>query len=209
MGAWLVHGATAHAPDLIFKAVMLTTWVGPVVAWFALRHRKLGDEPIQGHPLNVLAQMSLGVSQGWLELRVPEEDLMSFVDDDAEPSSTKPKRLELVASEDLVASFGAAYVRARSGSASDQHGEVPSQAHAAIDTLSKAITHELGLIEGQVWELESSASEDIDEEIGGHLDQVSFVIKRGQWRDTDEVCEALRRAVDTLRSRFELTAGEP
>ena len=39
-------------------------------------------------------------------------------------------------------------------------------------------------------------------------DYYAGVIQRGQWRDTDEVCEALLRAVHTLRTHFDLMPGE-
>lgn len=209
VGVWYLHSMRPTTKDPVFNTIMLMSWAASIAAWILLRHRKVGDEVVQGHPMNVLAEMSMGVSEAWVELRIPDEDLMSLVEADADTPSAATRKLELVANEDLVASFGAAYVRALSTSPSSHGGKDRSQASAAIDVLAQAIASELGCFEGQVWELESSISEDIDEEIGGHLDHVSFVIKRGQWRDTDEVCAALQQAVTTLKSQFHVTHGDP
>lgn len=69
---------------------------------------------------------------------------------------------------------------------------------------------ELGLASDQVLEMkeETTYSADIDPEIGAHIDHLSFVIKRGQSRDTDELCEGIIWAVNTLRTRYDLTLGD-
>lgn len=69
---------------------------------------------------------------------------------------------------------------------------------------------ELGLASDQVLEMKeaSTYSADIGPEIGAHIDHLSLVIKRGQSRDTDELCEGIIRAVNTLRTPYDLTLGD-
>lgn len=207
LGSWYLHTAQPVGPDLVFKAITLLTWLGPIVVWFASRHRNLGDQPIQGHPVNVLAEMSGGVCDGWITLEVEGEDAVHEIEDELCQPGQASRQVEVVAREDLIADFGPVYVRATKAGPSHGAGTT-SQACLAIHALLKAITLELGLFTNQVQALYASPSEDIDTEIGGHIDDMSFVIKRGQLQDTDEVCAALLRAVDALRSQFDLTPGE-
>lgn len=206
IGTWYLHTAHPQAPDLVFKAITLLTWIGPVVAWFALRHRHLGEHSIQGHPVNVLADMSGGVSERWITLEIEREDVVHDIEDELQQPAQTSRVAEVLAQEDLNVDFGPVYVRAK---ADASHGAgTSSQAVQAIHTLLKALTVELGLFTHQVQPLHASPSEDIDTEIGGHIDEMSFIIKRGQRQDTDEVCAAVLRAVDAMRMQFDLKPGE-
>jgi hypothetical protein len=206
VGAWYLRTAELQAPDLVFKAIGLLTWLGPVVAWFALRHRHLGDRSIQGHPLNVLAEMSAGLSERWITLEIESEDVVHDIEDELLQPGQTARIVEVVASEDLIVDFGPVYVRGK-GNASADAGTA-SQACRAIQVLLAALTRELGLFTHQVQPLYASPSEDIETEIGAHIDEMSFVIKHGQRQDTDEVCAAVLRAVDALRMQFDLKPGE-
>lgn len=197
--------------DTVAAIIQVLTWLGVIAAWVMLSHRKRGEQAITGHPLNTLAQLSADVAPDWIELCVPDANEVCDVDDESAPADAPDKSQQLLASEDLIASFGPVYVRERPGPTpveADEAAPADSQARRAIDVLRLALTAELGLFPDQVWELEATTSNDINAELGGHIDHVSLVIQRGQWRDTDEVCAALLRAVHTLRSRFELMPGE-
>ena len=133
------------------------------------------------------------------------------IDDESAPADAPAQSQQLLASEDLIASFGPVYVREKPAPApmgAKEAHPADTQARRALDVLRQALTAELGLFPDQVWELEATTSNDINAELGGHIDHVSLVIQRGQWRDTDEVCEALLRAVHTLRTHFDLMPGE-
>ena len=142
---------------------------------------------------------------------MPDVNEVCDVDDESAPADAPAKSQQLLASEDLIASFGPVYVRERPAPApveADEAASADSQARRALGVLRQPLRAELGLFPDQVWELEATTSNDINAELGGHIDQVSLVIQRGQWRDTDEVCEALLRAVHTLRKHFDLMPGE-
>lgn len=197
----------SHA-DQVFAVITIVTWAGPLIAWFGLKHRKLGTCQIQGHPLHTLAELSAGMATPWIEVRMPEEDMWTFGDehDDSTPS---PRRLEVRAAEDLIVSFNRVYVRARAGT--PPQGAVPgtpSHANRAIDCLHRALVAELHLTPDQIWEMASECSENINDELGGHVDHAAFVIQRAQHRDTDTLCEGLVRSVDVLRTHFDLTQGD-
>lgn len=36
--------------DTVFSAITALTWLGPLIAWFVLRHRHLGQRQIHGYP---------------------------------------------------------------------------------------------------------------------------------------------------------------
>lgn len=197
--------------DTVAAIIQVLTWLGVIAAWVMLSHRKRGEQPITGHPLNTLAQLSADVAPDWIELCVPDANEVCDVDDESAPADAPTQSQQLLASEDLIASFGPVYVREKPAPApmgAKEAHPADTQARRALDVLRQALTAELGLFPDQVWELEATTSNDINAELGGHIDHVSLVIQRGQWRDTDEVCAALLRAVHTLRSRFELMPGE-
>lgn len=173
--------------DTVFSAITALTWLGPLIAWFVLRHRHLGQRQIHGYPPKTLAVMSAGMTEPWIEIVIPDDDL--------------------AVNEDLLVYFDGVYVRAKSA----QSQSAPaSHASGAISLLQRAIATELGLASDQVLEMkeETTYSADIDPEIGAHIDHLSFVIKRGQAWDTDELCEGIIRAVNTLRTRYDLILGD-
>lgn len=196
------------SPDLVFKAIMGLTWAGPIMAWWAFRHRHLGKQEIKGYPVSTLAQLAADVTDGWIIVHVPDEDLICLADEEQGDDQAPARRLELVANEDLIVSFGAVYFRAVAAEMWPSKEGRQSQAHQAIECLMTAMVDELGLFAHQVWALESEESEDIESNGHGHIDHVSFVIKRGQQRDIDEVCAALLRAIGALRKQFALMPGE-
>lgn len=206
IGIWYMHAVHSQAPDLVFKAIMLLTWISPVITWFGLRHRLIGEQAIQGYPVNVLAEMSGGLCERWITLEVEGQDVTHNIEDDLELPGQASRFVELSAREDLIVVFGPAYVRAKAGPSHD--ADTSSQAIKAINTLLKALKLELALYTNQVHPLYASPSEDIDAEIGGHIDEMSFVIKTGQRHDTDEICGAVLRAVGALQAQFDLTPGE-
>ena len=181
---YMVRAQPDH-PSGIFTAITLLTWLGPLIAWFMLRHRKLGQRQIHGYPPQTLAVMSAGMAEPWIELVIPDD--------------------ELAINEDLRVYFDSVYVRAKSAQPAPA-----SQARGAISLLQRAIATELGLASDQVLEMknESTYSADIDPEIGAHIAHLSLAIKRGQAWDTDELCEGILRAVNTLRTRYDLILGD-
>lgn len=206
LGLLYVGAVKPARADTVFSVITALTWAGPVVAWFAFRRRKLGLRQIKGHPLNTLAVLSAGMPEPWIEVRVSDEDVMIF--ELGEEGKGKPP-LELAAEEDLVVSFDSVYVRAKTGVTPQADASEPSsQASEAVECLHRALMAELSRSPDQLWELESVCSEDIDEALGGHLDKVSFVVKQGQRYSTDGLCEAVERAVNTLRNQYELTLGD-
>ncbi len=202
---YLPSVATGH-PDAVFTILSLLAWLAPFVAWFALKHRTLGTRELKGFPLNVLAELSADVLPQWIAVRIPHQNMISMDGDVARGATGRKERRELRADEDILVLFGPAYLRSKAIRPPDGHSA--SQASQAVDVLIQAIAHELGLFASPVWELESTMSEDISDELGGHLDHLAVVIQRGQFSDVDQVCEALMRAVDTLCLHFELKPGE-
>ena len=206
LGLLYVDAVKPGRPDTMFSVIWVLTWAGPLVAWFAFRHRKLGPRQIKGHPMNTLAVMSAGMPEPWIEVRISDEDVV--IVELGEEGKNKPP-LELVADEDLVVSFDSVYVRARaSATPQADASEAPSQASGALECLHRALMAELSRSPDQVWELESECSEDIDEALGGHLTKASFVIKQWQRYGTDALCEGVLRAVNTLRDQYDLTLGD-
>ena len=185
IGVLYMARAQPDHPSGIFTAITLLTWLGPLTAWFMLRHRKLGQRQVHGYPPQTLAVMSAGMVEPWIELVIPDD--------------------ELAINEDLLVYFDSVYVRAKSAQPAPA-----SHARGAISLLQRAIATELGLASDQVLEMkeETTYSADIDPEIGAHIDHLSLVIKRGQSRDTDELCEGIIWAVNTLRTRYDLTLGD-
>ena len=185
IGMLYMARAQPDHPSGIFTAITLLTWLGPLIAWFMLRHRKLGQRQIHGYPPQTLAVMSAGMAEPWIELVIPDD--------------------ELAINEDLRVYFDSVYVRAKSAQPAPA-----SQARGAISLLQRAIATELGLASDQVLEMkeETTYSADIDPEIGAHIAHLSLAIKRGQAWDTDELCEGILRAVNTLRTRYDLILGD-
>ncbi len=194
-------------PDTVYSAITALTWLGPLVAWFALRHRHLGQRQIHGYPPRTLAVMSAGMTEPWIELVIPDDDLGHAGDDATVHPGSPPSPDELAVNEDLLVYFDGVYVRAKSA----QSQSAPaSHASGAISLLQRAIATELGLASDQVLEMkeETTYSADIDPEIGAHIAHLSLAIKRGQAWDTDELCEGIIRAVNTLRTRYDLILGD-
>lgn len=185
IGMLYMARAQPDHPSGIFTAITLLTWLGPLIAWFMLRHRKLGQRQIHGYPPQTLAVMSAGMAEPWIELVIPDD--------------------ELTINEDLRVYFDSVYVRAKSAQPAPA-----SHARGAISLLQRAVATELGLASDQVLEMkeETTYSADIDPEIGAHIAHLSLAIKRGQTRDTDELCEGIVRAVNTLRTRYDLILGD-
>jgi hypothetical protein len=189
----------------VFTAITLLTWLGPLTAWLTLRHRKLGQRQIRGYPPRTLAVMSTGMAEPWIELVIPDDDLGHAGDDASVHPGAPPSTYELAINEDLLVYFDSVYVRARSAQPAPA-----SHARGAISLLQRTIATELGLASDQVLEMkdESTCSADIDPEIGAHIDHLTLAIKRGQAWDTDELCEGIIRAVNTLRTRYDLVLGD-
>ncbi|MFZ2298320.1 MAG: hypothetical protein WAV91_08665 [Aquabacterium sp.] len=205
LGMLYVGLVTPGEPDTVYSAITALTWLGPLVAWFALRHRHLGQRQIQGYPPKTLAAMSAGMAEPWIELVIPDDDLGYAGDDASGHPAAPPSPYELAINEDLLVYFGGVYVRAKSALPAPA-----SHARGAISLLQRAMAAELGLASDQVLEMkeESTYSADIDPEIGAHIDHLSLAIKRGQAWDTDELCEGIIRAVNTLRVRYDLILGD-
>lgn len=200
---WLKLGV----PDTVSSAITALTWLGPLVAWVALRHRNLGERQIHGYPPKTLAAMSAGMAEPWIELAIPDDDFGHAGDDTSVHPGSPPSPYELAINEDLLVYFDGVYVRAKS---THSHSASASHASGAINLLQRAIATELGLASDQVLEMkeESTYSADIDPEIGAHIGHLSLAIKRGQAWDTDELCEGIIRAVNTLRTRYDLVLGD-
>lgn len=194
-------------PDTVYSAITALTWLGPLVAWFALRHRYLGQRQINGYPPKTLAVISAGMAEPWIEIVIPDDDLRHAGDDASDHPDSPSSPYELAVNEDLLVYLDGVYVRAKSA-----HSQSAPASHArgAISLLQRAMAAELGLASDQVLEMkeESTYSADIDPEIGAHIDHLSLAIKRGQAWDTDELCEGIIRAVNTLRTRYDLILGD-
>ncbi len=208
LGLLYVGLAPAGEPGIVFAALTLLTWGGPWVAWFALRHRHLGQHVIHGHPLNTLAELSAGLEEPWIEVIIP--DGTPHENPSALPAHLASRHGSPLA-DDLLVHIDSVYVRARSAPPSfDPATPSTSQASAAVENLRRNLAAELGLSTDQVRELIdlSVSSEDISPEIGGHIERATLVIQTGQALDTDAVCDGIMRAVNTLRMQFDLTVGD-
>ena len=205
IGMLYMARAQPDHPSGIFTAITLLTWLGPLAAWFMLRHRKLGQRQIHGYPPQTLAVMSAGMAEPWIELVIPDDALGHVGNDAATPPGAPPSPDKLAINEDLLVYFDSVYVRAKSAQPAPA-----SHARGAINLLQQAIATELGLASDQVLEMkeETTYSADIDPEIGAHIDHLSLAIKRGQAWDTDELCEGIIRAVNALRNRYDLILGD-
>lgn len=147
--------------------------------------------------------MSAGMAEPWIEVVIPDDDLVG--DDASAPPGAPPSPEELAIYVGLLVYFDGVYVRAKSAQPAPA-----SHARGAISLLQRAIATELGLASDQVLEMkeEPTYSADIDPEIGAHIDHFSLAIKGGQARDTDELCEGIIRAVNTRRTRYDLILGD-
>ena len=145
------------------------------------------------------------MAEPWIELVIPDDDLGHAGDDASGHPAAPPSPYELAINEDLLVYFDSVYVRAKSAQPAPA-----SHARGAICLLQRTIATELGLASDQVLEMkdESRYSADIDPEIGAHIDHLTLAIKRGQAWDTDELCEGIIRAVNTLRTRYDLVLGD-
>lgn len=207
LGMLYVGLAQPAHPTGAFKAITLLTWLGPLIAWFLLRHRDIGQRQIQGYPPRTLAVMSAGMSEPWIELVITDDDLDHACDAEPAPPGYRPSTDELTVTENVLVYFDGVYVRAKSALSQP---ETASHARGAINLLQRAIATELGLASDQVLEMrdESMYSEDITPEIGAHIAQLSLAIKRGQAWDTDELCEGIIQAIHSLRARYDLVLGD-
>ena len=207
LGMLYVGLVKPEEPDTVLSAITAITWLGPLIAWFVLRHRHLGQRQIHGYPPNTLAVMSAGMAEPWIELTIPDADLSHA----GEAGSAHPGVLsssdDLASSDDLLVHFDSVYVRAQSTQAQPAP---TSHASGAVSLLQRAMATELGLASDQVLEMKeaSTYSADIAPDIGAHIDHLSLIIKRGQTHDTDKLCEGIIRAIDTLRTRYDLTLGD-
>ena len=205
--------ANTGQPNKVFFAISVLTWAGPVVAWFALRHRKLGYRQIQGYPRLTLAEMSAGMHKPWIEVCIPEESAMVYDYETNPDNPNQPSRVfELQADEDVIVSFDLMHVRAKTQPPTPASAaEVFSPAQKAMECLTRAIAAELPRPPDQVFEMSPMLLEDDEREIddgGESLDPPQFLIKGGQKMNTDALCEGLIRAVNVLRNQYDLTLND-
>ncbi len=184
--------------DRGFDVLFTLTWIVPIVGWFALRHRTLGQAEVKGYPLHTLAVMDLGLGEPCITLRVAEEDMI-VVDTIWLASGQEAEQVEVLASEDLIMQIDCLLIRARAPAATT--GE-DSHSKQALMMLQKALAAQLCLSGDRLPILSPIVSANLDDGLVSALDYAEIIIKGGQRIDTDVVCDAITAAMAEVQQHY-------
>lgn len=187
--------------DLGFDVLFTLTWLAPFVAWFGLRHRRLGEVEVKGYPLHTLAVMDAGLGEPCITLRVSDEDMV-VADTVWLTDGKEAEQLEIVAADDLIIEIDALLIRAEAPSSepdNTSHGE------QALTLLRRQVASQLCLPADRLPILSPTVSENFDDGITASIDYAEIIVKGGQRLDTDAVCDAVASAMTMVQQRYRVT----
>lgn len=199
----------SDGPDGVFTTLFALAWVLPLVMWFKSRH--LGEQTLtaQGYPVGVLA--SVPVFGGAAQIDVMTADDDEFDADELLPLAgvpLPPAGTAVSAATDLAFELSDLLVKPWHKAMATAGAPDTSHAQAAVERFCKGLADALGVAPASVLAAYPELSDDFPEGEGGALTFVWIVVRGGQVRGIDAVCQAIGAAAEQVQATYQVQADD-
>lgn len=198
-----------EGPDGVFTTLFVLAWVLPLLVWFGSRHLGVQNVTAQGYPAGVLA--SVPVFGGAAQVDVMTADDEQF-DPDELLSMTgvplPPAGTAVSATTDLAFELSDLLVKPRHKAMASAGAPDTSHAQAAVERFCKGLADALGVAPASVLAAYPELSDDFPDGEGGALTFVWIVVRGGQVRGLDAVCQAIVAAAEQVQAAYQVQADD-